>query len=227
MSRENQRGAMAELLLTMSPFFSVFPALLLLLGAISDGAKSWCLGEGSGAEALLESGQKWCLLVMGAEALGLVLILAVSILSARALWRRRATGVWMNLLKMAVLPLLVVGLFGGLMLRDDVLPLYRDARADLKQIAAGTLEEREVWFLPGSVETHLPGGFDVEKNLLRCQVCTAEGERLTVYLPLGFHPEAEYQVSQDAAWNVENVPQYRIGFTSGIGLVAEGPVPVS
>ena len=42
MSRENGRGT---LFLTFCPFFTVFPALLLVLGAMSDTVQRWCLGS--------------------------------------------------------------------------------------------------------------------------------------------------------------------------------------
>lgn len=228
MSRENQNGAWGNLALTMCPFFTVFPALLLLLGAISDTAKSWCLRDG-GVLSLLEGAWNWCLLVIAAEAAGVILILTVSVLAALALKKRQAVGVWKNFLTMTALPLVVVCLFGGLMMKDDVFPLYQKAQADLLQAEAGELEDLTVYFAPGGAETHLPGAFDTEKNLVQRQAITPEGEWRIVYLPvsLGFEPEVTYQTSQAAAWNEENVPQYRIACTSGFSLVMEMPEKVS
>ena len=90
----------------------------------------------------------------------------------------------------------------------------------MKQIESSQTAEREVWFLPGSMSTHLPGYFGPEKNLTQYQVRDAGGETLTVYVPaeLSFEPGGTWQSSQTPEWNRENIPGYRLSLTDEFHL---------
>lgn len=224
MSRETGRSA---LFLTLCPFFTVFPALLLVLGAMSDTVQRWCLGSSDTAAGILRGCRTWCLLMAGAVLLGIVFTLAVSFLAARTLHKRG--GDLMGLLKMATLPLAVEVLLCGLMLKSEVLPLMQKVTPDLRQIASGELDSREVWFLPGSVETHLPGAFGPEKDLVQFQVRDMDGEMLTVYIPAcwDFTPEGTYQTSQELAWNQENTPRYLLEVTGQFRISPMVPERIS
>lgn len=224
MSRENGRGT---LFLTFCPFFTVFPALLLVLGAMSDTVQRWCLGSEDMAAGILSGCRNWCFLMLAAVALGIVLTLAVSILAARAL-RKRGGGL-MDLLKMASIPLAAEVLLCGLMLKSEVLPLMDKVGPDLRQLEARELDSREVWFLPGSVETHLPGAFGPVKDLVQFQARGTDGEAMTVYIPAcwSFKPEAAYQTAQDLDWNRENTPRYQLEITSRFCLSPMVPERVS
>lgn len=212
----------SDLLWVISPFFSIFPALLLVLGTLSDPVQRWCQAGKSTAYGILGAARTWCFLTLGAAALGLAVIILITALAARALKKRRASGVWKDLAKMALLPLVIHLGLCGLMLKSEVLPLLEKTGADLKQIETRQLEEREVWFLPGGVETHLPGYFGPEKNLTQYQVMDAHGEPLTVYVPaeLSFEPKGTWQSSQAPEWNRENTPGYRLSLTGRFHLAA-------
>lgn len=224
MRRENGWGA---LLLTLCPFFTVFPALLLVLGVMSDTVQHWCLGSVDTVAGILSGCRNWCLLMLAAVALGIVLTLTVSILAARAL-RKRGGGL-MDLLKMASIPLAAEVLLCGLMLKSEVLPLMDKVGPDLRQLEAHELDSREVWFLPGSVGTHLPGAFGPKKDLVQFQVRDGAGEVLTVYIPAcwDFKPEGTYQTSQDLDWNRENTPRYQLETTSRFCLSPMVPERIS
>lgn len=210
----------SDLFLVISPFFSIFPALLLVLGALSDSVQRWCQAGKSTAYGILGAARTWCFLMLGAAALGLAVILLITVLAARALKKRRASGVWKDLAKMAVLPLAIHVGICGLMLNSEVLPLLGRTGADMKQIESSQTAEREVWFLPGSMSTHLPGYFGPEKNLTQYQVRDAGGETLTVYVPaeLSFEPGGTWQSSQTPEWNRENIPGYRLSLTDEFHL---------
>lgn len=218
MTRES--GGRASLFLTICPFFTVFPALLLMLGALSDTVQRWCLGDADTAAGILRACRTWCVLMVGAAVLGVVLTLAVTLLAADALRKRGAAGMWTNLLKMAAIPLAVEVLLCGALLRSEVLPLLQRVGPDLRQIESGQLESREVWFLPGQASTHLPGAFGPEKDLVQYQVRDMDGEILIVYLPAcwNFAPEGTYQASKDLDWNRENTLRYRLEVTSQFRL---------
>ena len=83
----------SDLFLVISPFFSIFPALLLVLGALSEPVQRWCQAGKSTAYGILGAARTWCFLMLGAAALGLAVILLITVLAARALKKRRASGV--------------------------------------------------------------------------------------------------------------------------------------
>lgn len=208
MRRENGWGA---LLLTLCPFFTVFPALLLVLGVMSDTGQHWCRGSVDTAAGILSGCRTWCLLMLAARAL-----------------RKRGGGL-MDLLKMASIPLAAEVLLCGLMLKSEVLPLMDKVGPDLRQLEANELDSREVWFLPGSVGTHLPGAFGPKKDLVQFQVRDRSGEVLTVYIPAcwDFKPEGTYQTAQDLDWNRENTPRYQLETTSRFCLSPMVPERIS
>lgn len=220
MSRQSK--PLSELLLTICPFFTIFPALLLVLGGRATLAKF--LGDSEELTVMLTGCRNWCLLMFGAAAAGILLTLAVTILAGKVLKKRRASGVWKDLVKMALIPLAVeIGLC-GLMLRNEVLPAFQDIQADLRQIREETAEAQVVYFQPGSYSTHLPVPYTSgQPEPVDCFQVMEEktGEVYTVYLPktLGFTPEGTYHMSRSASWNEENIPRYEIICTDHLHLV--------
>lgn len=211
----------SDLFLVISPFFSIFPALLLVWACFTEPIQSMLRG-GTDAASLLSSARTWALLTFAAVIAGLAVILLVTALAARILKKRGASGVWKDLFKMAALPLVIhVGLC-GLMLKDAALPLLQRTQADLQQLEAGTLEERTGYFLPGNSAARLPGYFETERCLTRYHFYDpVTGESFDVFLPdtLNFQPAGEYQSSQSLEWNEENIPQYRLSLTGEFRLV--------
>ena len=87
-----QSKPLSELLLTICPFFTIFPALLLVLGGRATLAKF--LGDSEELTDMLTGCRNWCLLMFGAAAAGILLTLAVTILAGKGLKKSRASRGW-------------------------------------------------------------------------------------------------------------------------------------
>ena len=76
-------GRFGALLLVMAPFFSVFPALGLMLLGLSGGLVSACIGKHTDALGLLKACRNWCLILCVLAVLALALTLGATAASVR------------------------------------------------------------------------------------------------------------------------------------------------
>lgn len=237
MSNRNQGGDLPGLLLVMLPFFSVFPALGLILLGLSGGLVSACIGKGAAALDLLKACRNWCLILCVFAVLALVITMAATAVSVKALRarqdRRSLAGSAVKL--GGVILFLEAILLGALVFRGDVLSTIMDAQADIRQIESGETEIDSFWFYPGSTAAHLPGpyGAGQPSPLVKYYVSIIPDLNWEPFLfpeSLGFDPDegthisgnyGTYHSSENLTWNEMNVEPYQLAYTSRLHFVVE------
>lgn len=219
--------------LTLGPFFSGFPALLLMLLGLSAPVVSLCIGQSTDAAGLLRACRNWCVFLCVLIALGVLVTLAVTAFSIRKLAAREdGRGLIPSALKLgAIILFLEILLCGAFLVKGPILSVVVDAQADLQQIRAGELETETMWIYPGSTLAHLPGPYSGEhpSPLTKYYASDESLQSWDPYLfphEMGFEPEACYMASKPLEWNEENVPRYQIAYTSRLRFVVD-VVPVN
>ena len=227
-------GRFALLMVTAAPFFSVFPALGLILLGLSGSFVSLCIGKSTDALGLLKACRNWCFALCLLMVLGAALTIAVTVFSAKTLWKKPETrGMVKAALEMGgVILFLEAIVLGAMVFRGDVLTTITGAQADIQQIQSGELETVTVWIYPGSTTAHLPGpyGSGQPSPLVKYY---ASDSSLQSWDPdwfpveMGCEPESTYRASKDRSWNAENVRQYTLSCTSRLKFVVEAiPCPM-
>ena len=116
------------------------------------------------------------------------------------------------------------------MLHDEhVSSLPFQARADLAQIEAGTLETAQVWVSPQSRSGGLPGPYGSgQPRLITRRGIVGEDTgydwvvvRIPNALNFSLDPDRLFDETRPAAWNREHARQYRVSYTSNFHLVTE------
>ena len=226
MSRRNQSGNIRELLLIMLPFFSVFPALGLIMLGLSGGTVSACIGKSADALGLLKACRNWCLLICVLALLALALTVTATVFSIKALWaRQNGRNLIGHAVKLgAVILFLEAVLIGALVFRGGVLSTITDAQADIQQIERSELETSALWIYPGRTSAHLPGPFSAghPSPLTKHYASDNSLETWDPYLfpaALEFAPEFVYKASESLEWNQEHGRPYEITSTSRLHFV--------
>lgn len=228
MNNGQGRGSTSSLLLVMTPFFSVFPALGLILLGLSGSLVSACIGKNKDALGLLKACRNWCAVLCLLAVLGAAITVAAIVFSAKTLWRKPETrGMVKSALKLGgIVLVLEVLLMGALLVKGPVLSVIADAQADIRQIESGELETAVVWVYPGSTAAHLPGpyGSGQPSPLVKYYVSDESLESWDPYLfPAGmdFTPESTYRTAETVEWNTENVQRYALAYTSRLHFAAQ------
>ena len=116
------------------------------------------------------------------------------------------------------------------MLHDEhVSSLPFQARADLAQIEAGTLETAQAWISPQSRPGGLPGPYGSgQPRLITRRGIVGEDTgydwvvvRIPNALNFSLDPDRLFDETRPAAWNLEHARQYRVSYTSNFHLVVE------
>ena len=124
----------------------------------------------------------------------------------------------------------LIALGSGAMLHDErVSSLPFQARADLAQIEAGTLETAQVWISPQSRPGGLPGPYGSgQPRLITRRGIVGEDTgydwvvvRIPNALNFSLDPDRLFDETRPAAWNREHARQYRVSYTTNFHLVTE------
>ena len=118
---------------------------------------------------------------------------------------------------------------GGMLRAEHISSLPFQARADLAQVEAGTLETAQVWISPQSRPGGLPGPYGSgQPRLITRRGIVGEDtgyDWVVVRIPnaLDFSPDPNrlFDETRPAAWNLEHARQYRVSYTSNFHLVTE------
>ena len=122
---------------------------------------------------------------------------------------------------------LTAGFFLAMGTAEHLAELPGQAKADLAQLEAGTLEEAVVWISPKCRPARLPGPYskDQPQLTMRYGVIGPDtgGQWVRVYVPnaLGFSLAGErlYDENQNVAWNLEHAQRYLVRYTTQLHVV--------
>lgn len=228
MNNASGKGQRGNLLLAILPFFSVFPALLLILLGLSGPVSGWFVDSQGDAETLLRACRNMGVLLCLLAAAGLFITVLSIVFSIRTLMAREGgRALAGSALKLGGIVLLLEGLlYGAMLVKGPVFSVIADAQADLRQIQSGELEEKVLWLYPGSAPAHLPGPYGAGDPTPLTKYYAAD-DSLQSWDPylfpngLGFaaEPGKVYTSSKPKEWNEENVPRYEITCTSRLRFV--------
>lgn len=118
--------------------------------------------------------------------------------------------------------------FGYIAAQEGIWTSPAQARADLQQLEADTLEEAEVWFAPDSRPASLPGPYEAEDSpvlLLHAMGADTGYAWRRLYLPretpLSPGPERPFDETQPLDWNQEHAQRYQVRYTTNLHLAVE------
>lgn len=228
------RRNIGGLLLAMMPMWAMFPALGLMILALSPQCNAWLLGgavETGDALALLRIARRWYILILGAFVLAAALSVWMVVWAARRIGRRGQLAAIGGFL--AIMVILCTGgelvLFGALIAIEELPQHVAQATEDIQSIEKDQLETAVCFVSPKSHPYRLPGPYTegLPEPLVRYGVIgeDTQGEWIDLLVPngLGFALEAGrlYDEDRSIGWNEENAQQYLVRYTVNLHIVVE------
>lgn len=125
------------------------------------------------------------------------------------------------------LALMVPGLHGLLIVKEEVPALLEQTTEDIRLLEAGECPSFTVWLSPKARAVHLPGpyGSNQPELLTRYGAISEEtgGEWVQVYVPEGMEfsldPDRLYDENRDTCWNGAHAQQYLVEYTPNLRFV--------
>lgn len=232
MWEKTQRRTIGGLLLAMTPFWTLFPALGLTMLAVSPPFVAWLLGEAAGdAVSLLVIARRWYCLLLAAMALAAALSLGMVVWALRRLARRGQLEALAGYL--GVMALVCVGgeiaLFGALIHLEELPQHIVWAGEDLESIEKDQLETAICFISPKAHPHRLPGPYT--ENLPEPFTCygvigeDTGGQWVRLLVPNGMEfqldPERLYDEDRNIGWNEEHAQRYLVRYTNNFQIVTE------